>query len=392
MPSSLGGQKKGAHSNDLLSRLHLSSGVFAVASVVGITNPAWHNTGLFQLWSEREPVVRIIGLLLVWCLSLNAQAVMVSDLYEMQVAVADQSVASRAPAMQEALMLVLVKVAGEQSAAHHELLQQQLSNPDVFVKSFRYVRDEADGSLQLKVTFAQNLIDDLLRQAQLPVWGKSRPLVLLWQAVEDKRQRLVLNQNDQQWRLQMERAMSERGIPLLWPALDLEDQIALPVGSLWGLFRADVRKACERYMADAQMAGRLAPVAGGGFAYRGFLLHRDETLELSAEGDEVAVVLRQIADQVAVFLAQRYAVRSQNEASGQMIMVSDVDNFRQYHELLAYLLSNNAIDQVHIRSVDNNNLILELDLAADWNQVWSVLALDRRLVATDQPQVYRWQP
>ena len=336
--------------------------------------------------------MRIIGLLLVWCLSLNAQAVMVSDLYEMQVAVADQSVASRAPAMQEALMLVLVKVAGEQSAAHHELLQQQLSNPEVFVKSFRYVRDEADASLQLKVSFAPNLIDDVLRQAQLPVWGKSRPLVLLWQAVEDNRQRLVLNQNEQQWRLQIERAMNERGIPLLWPALDLDDEIALPAGSLWGLFRADVRKASERYMADAQMAGRLAPVAGGGFAYRGFLLHRDETLELSAEGDEVAVVLRQIADQVAVFLAQRYAVRSQSETSGQMIMVSDVDNFRQYHELLAYLNSNNAIDQVHIRSVDTNNLILELDLAADWDQVWSVLALDRRLVATDQPQVYRWQP
>src|SRR5690606_37086418 len=190
MPSSLGGQKKGAHSNDLLSRLLLSSGVFAVASVVGITTPAWHNTGLFQLWSEREPVVRIIGLLLVWCLSLSAQAVMVSELYDMQVPVADQSAASRDPAIQEALMLVLAKVGGEQGAAQHELLQQQLSNPEVFVKSFRYVRDEADASLQLKVSFAPNLIDDVLRQAQLPVWGKSRPLVLLWQAVEDNRQRL----------------------------------------------------------------------------------------------------------------------------------------------------------------------------------------------------------
>ena len=335
--------------------------------------------------------MRIIGLLLVWCLSSVAQAVVVSDLYQVRVPVQDQTTAVRQSALQEALQLALVKVAGVREVTQQESIQARIGNPDVYVKSFRYVRQETDASLWLEVSFAQNLIDELLRTAQQPIWGKSRPLILMWQAVEESRERRILSQSTETWRAPFEQAMSERGLPLLWPVQDMEDQMALPPGSLWGLFREDIRRASERYMADAQLAGRLVPVVDG-YAYRGFLQHQGETLELSAEAVDTQTVLRQVADQVASFMAQKYAVRNDGDQTGQMIMVSGVGNFRQYHDLLAYLNANVAINRVHVRSADQQNLMLELELATDWSQVWSMLALDRRLHTTEQPLVYHWQP
>ena len=336
--------------------------------------------------------MRVIGLLLMWCLSSIAQAVVVSDLYDVRVDVPDQTQASRQQALQDALQLVLVKVSGVSAAAQHEQVQQHLARAEIYVRTFRYQRDESSGGLQLEVSFAPNLIDELLRKSQQPVWGKSRPLIVLWQGVDDRRERTILSQSSMAWRQQIERAMSERGIPLLWPAQDLDDQMALPAASLWNLQRTDIIRASERYMADAQMAGRMNRTSGGGFEYRGFLLHRDESTELSAVASDSGELFRQVADQVAVFMTQRYAIRSTDIASGQQVVISGIRDFRQYHDVMAYLDASVAVKRVHVRSVDQENLILELELATDWAQVWSMLALDRRLHETDQPQVYRWQP
>lgn len=336
--------------------------------------------------------MRVIGLLVLWCLSAVAQAVVVSDLYQVRVAVADQSQEARQLALQEALQLLVVKVSGNTRSVQSEQIQQEAQRADVYVRSFRYVRAEADGSLMLQASFAQNLIETLLRDAGLPIWGKSRPLVLLWQGVEENLQRTLLSQDSGQWRLLIEQAMGERGVPLLWPTLDMEDQMALPTGSVWGLFREPVRAASERYMADAQMAGRLARQGDGFWQYQGFLQNRDGSVELSARDSDVQVVLRQIADQVAVYLASQYAVRSDALAGGQQIQVIGVENFRQYHDVVAYLKNNVAVKQVGIVQADQDRLTLDLDLAAEWSQVWSVLVLDKRLHPTDQEQVYRWQP
>lgn len=336
--------------------------------------------------------MRAASLILLLCLSLGSHAVIVSDLYRVQVPVADQSTVSRQSGIQDALQQVLVKVSGQTASVQNQTVQAAAASAERYVKSFRYSRDEADDSLLLEVLFAQNLIDTLLKDAQQPVWGKSRPLVLLWQGVEDELQRKALNQNSGAWRARLERAMNERGIPLLWPAQDLEDELALPVERLWGLFKGDVQKASARYAADAFMAGRLSPGRDNGWHYQGFIQHQGDWLNLQAEGDDVNAVLLQIADQVAAFLSVRYALRSDGMASGHQLMVQGVQNFRQYHDVITYLNANVAVNSVRVLAVNQQNLTLELDLAADWAQVWSTLALDKRLLATEQEQVFRWQP
>ena len=44
----------------------------------------------------------------------------------------------------------------------------------------------------------------------------------------------------------------------------------------------------------------------------------------------------------------------------------------------------------HVRAVHENDLVLDLDLSADWNQVWATLSLDNRLLLSEQGD-YVWQ-
>lgn len=56
--------------------------------------------------------MRAASLIVLLCLSLGSHAVIVSDLYQVRVPVADQSASSSQSGIQDALQQVLVKVSG----------------------------------------------------------------------------------------------------------------------------------------------------------------------------------------------------------------------------------------------------------------------------------------
>ena len=336
----------------------------------------------------RNLSVRAVSLIVMLCLSALGHAVTVSDLYTVSVPVENQSADSRQQGTQLALQQVVVKVSGLSASATSESVQQAVSRADRYVKSFRFNRD--DDALYLKVVFAPNLIDQLLTDAHLPVWGKSRPLVVLWNGVEEGQERQWISADTPQWYKTMARAMDERGIPVLWPAQDLEDEATLPLERLWGLFRGDIEKASERYRADAILAGRMTPTLNGDWRYSGFFEHDGEVLDLSSRGETAEEALRQVTEQIAVLLSSRYAVIDDGTSSGHELRVSGVSSFRAYHDLLAYLQANVAVNNVRVRAVHENDLVLDLDLSADWNQVWVTLSLDNRLLLSEQGD-YVWQ-
>lgn len=335
--------------------------------------------------------MRLFSLLLCLSLSLSAQAVMVSDLYEVQVPVSNQQADSRKNALGEALQQVIVKITGSNQALQIPDIQAQTTQAERYVKSLRYSQSPLDNSLQLEVIFAQDLLDKLLQRNQLPIWGKSRPLILLWQNIDDQGKRRLLSQENDRWQNLIEQRFNERGLPVFWPALNTDDWKIQTRNGQGELTQEDVLEASAHYHTDAQMTGRLWQSADGRFQYRGFLLHLGGYQALTAQGDDADSTLRQIADQIALYFSQKYAVKSTGQAAGVQISVAGIKNFTDYQELLTYLKANAAIKQVRVLSAQNQNLQLELELSAPWAQIWGVLALDKRLRLSETEQVYQWQ-
>ncbi|MBE0484302.1 MAG: DUF2066 domain-containing protein [Bacterioplanes sp.] len=335
--------------------------------------------------------MRIATFLSLVCLSLWSHAQVMHDLYEMSVVVADQSTAQRQQATQEAMQLMLIKVSGSSDVLQHSDVQNAVVRPERYVRSFRYRRDEGNGDrLWMHVVFAPNLVDDLLRGAEQPIWGRNRSRVLVWLAQEENGLREPISTNHPAKQLPMLEAMTERGLPLLWPILDLEDTFALPLERLWGLFQQDIQHASLRYQPDAVLAGRLYQELDGRWVFRGVFEHQQQWLGVDGEGEDRLIVMRQVADQVARFLSDRYALRSMpGLTEGHRIDVSGIETFEQYQQLLRYLSANNAIGNVHVVHIAQGQVSLALELTSEWARIWLNLARDGRLRAIEEG-VYQW--
>ena len=54
-----------------------------------------------------------------------------------------------------------------------------------------------------------------------------------------------------------------RGLPLIFPIMDLEDQLTVDDGLIWGRFGKELLQASERYNANCLLIGRLVAHEGG---------------------------------------------------------------------------------------------------------------------------------
>jgi hypothetical protein len=91
------------------------------------------------------------------------------DAYEGRAAVADQSAASRDPALREALAQVIARVSGPGATASAGPV---IARAGQYVQRYGYSQDPG-GALQLLASFDKAAIDSQLRALGLPVWGYS---------------------------------------------------------------------------------------------------------------------------------------------------------------------------------------------------------------------------
>lgn len=197
-------------------------------------------------------------------------AATVDGLFETEVPVQGPDTAQRNQAIRQALGQVLVKVSGSRDIADRPALAEELGQAPRYVQQFRYLEPGHNGDQpvgRLLVQFDGAAVTRMLRERGLPVWGEARPTVLVWLGIEDQGERrwYVPDTDPTGWDA-LQRAANERGLPLLLPLMDLDDQRVLRPDDLWGGGESAVRAASERYAPDAILVGRLADLGG---AWRG---------------------------------------------------------------------------------------------------------------------------
>ena len=293
-------------------------------------------------------------------------------MHEVQVPVADRSAAARAEALQQAMQQLLVRVTGERDAARLVGIEPLLAQPEQYVQQFRYLTVEAEPTtpageaLELNVHFDGTAVERVLRDNGLPVWGRERPPLLLWLAVGGDQRRLIAADSGHPLHAAARRVARERGLPLLFPLLDLEDQTGVGFADVWGGFDETVLAATQRYTPRLVLLGRLQPGAGG---WRGsWTLHlgRDR-LTWDSRGDSAAAALAGGLYQAADRLALRLAVRALGEADQvERIRIRDVRSLDDYARALDYVAGLTPVRDVEVLAVEDSNL--DLLLALDGNR------------------------
>ena len=361
----------------------------------------------------------------------------VTDLYVHQVAVSNESDSERSRAFGEALSAVIIKVTGERRWLLHPTIERALDNAQDYVEAISYIseaielvqevsatpqqnrdslntQDNAGGALvntpnllqevseqrYINVNFAAELIDQLLTDADIPVWDSNRPSVLVWMALqtESGERRLLTADNQPEIIRYMQDFALERGLPIIFPVLDFEDRQSLNEDQLWNLEESAIELASIRYGADSILSGRLHFTAGGELVGLWKFIFQDEADVFDGFDQDLQGYLYEPLDRVTNKLSSYFAIVPE-ESTEQFVRlrIEGINNLTAYSALLSYVSNLGLVQSVAAAELDGERLELELGLVGDVVQLYELIALDRDLLPiessfarSDSLLHYRW--
>ncbi len=310
-----------------------------------------------------------------------AAAVEATGLYRVTLPVADRDPQTRDAAFQQALGEVLIKVSGSSQIVSQPPVQEALKNPANYVQQFAYheaqpaaasagaataTSGSAPAGLDLQVRFDPVAIDHLLSSNGLSLWGRERPLVILWIGVSrGNGQRFILGSESDSPHpaatKAVEQAAQARGLPIFLPLMDLQDQGAVNFSDLNGGFLGPVIQASTRYDANAVLAGAVRPSAG---QWRGQwqLAFRDQRQQWTSSGASEAQALAGGIGGAADRLASMLAVSGAPGGGQQAVFVQfdgvqHVAAFARIEHLLDKLT---PIKSAQLVSADGGQLVFKV--------------------------------
>ncbi len=347
--------------------------------------------------------------ILLLCFAHVAQAEVVNTLYDARVPVAERSESALKRAASQGLADVLVRVSGRADVAQGSTLQSAMRDAHSLLRQYRYDTVIEDGrqSLLVDLSFSEVEVNRLLSQSGLPVWDKNRPRTLAWLAIDDVSGRQFVNEIDYpEIVATLREAADRRGLPLVFPVLDIDDRLVLTTGQVWAMDLAAVRSAAERYRAAHILTGRLTRLSTGWIANLAHLDASDENL-IDTQSADLQAVLTPAVNGIADALAEKYAVvRSGQEARSANIVVSGVEGFRDYARLLTYLESVVVIEHANPVWIAGSQLVIQLHLEGAMEKAQQFFLLDKKILEDDMPDMafaesnipaeqiygyYRWQ-
>jgi hypothetical protein len=328
----------------------------------------------------RRPARLAWATLVLTVASAAAWAATFPNLYTVTVELPQNTSNRQAQVDRVGMTQLLTRITGRREAANASELAPLIESASTLVTSRSRIDREHDS-----VGFNAAAVADALTRANWPVWGAERPLTLLWIAVDfggGQRALMGANPTADEWspeladlmmqlREDLEEVASERGLPITYPLLDIEDRNAIGFTEVWGGFDGLIAAASERYNADGVLVGRIA-VTDFGFDVRWSFL--DETRSSAVLGGD----LRGGVD----WLADRYAAEYSTIGGARIahITLLDVRNMDAYGRVMSYLESQSVLQSVDVEGFEGTTLRLRVAVRGDDRVVERVLTLGGVLV------------
>jgi len=310
---------------------------------------------------------------------LNAASV--SKLYEASIKVDANK--SEKQLIAEAFTQVLIKVSGRSDVTSSHAYNDMLKKAEAAVSQFRYDHrtiepvsmtetpadspesaqpEDAIGTEDKEkwfwVRFNSNIANNLLKSAQIPIWGKIRPETLLWFSQEIDAKRYLQGQYDAPdiYKIFQQQA-EQRGIVLIFPFLDLEDQSKLSAADIWGNFNDAVLLASRRYQAQSTLTAKLFKEPGGLWVSQWNLLILGEAQSWGFRSEQQEKVLAAGIDELADRLSRRFTQVVSGDESAVILQVNNIGGFNDFQELDDYLRNLATVKSVELMLVEQDRVI-----------------------------------
>ncbi|MDB2705445.1 DUF2066 domain-containing protein, partial [Pseudomonadota bacterium] len=236
--------------------------------------------------------------------------------------------------------------------------------------------------LKVVLSFNPSGVNSALKNAGLPIWGVSRPETLIWLGVEKGEQRLVVSADEPTGLTQaLATAAENRGLPILFPVMDLQDQSQVTFADLSADFTQTIEAASQRYGSPVTLMALAKVNADGNVQVRWNMLINGESERWQSRGD-ASNAMKIGMDELANRLARQFSHRiAESEQSNKLaLQIGGVNDYQDYVRVVNYLNQIQYISEVQVTNLAAESLELTVEFAGDIKVFNRIVAVDRILM------------
>ena len=287
--------------------------------------------------------------------SINVLSFEMTALYDVTVAYDTINFRSNRNAHKKALEKLLIRVIGPHEESITTLIDQYFPEPSRFIRQFR-----PGHKGDLIVSMDGEAVQEILLDANQSIWGVERPLTIIFVAIDKgmgerevlasdgAKKNLMQSQdiNKNQLLKQKMLAMADyRGIPIVFPSMDNEDQSNISFSDIWGDFTGSMLDVSEKYNASIILS---AKVRNDEREINDWTLHIDNnSTSFSAAPDEAINIL-------ADTLITRYSYSDRIPAKEIEIIFEGVDSINDFGDIYLALNKLSMIESFTVKDVSEN--------------------------------------
>lgn len=325
--------------------------------------------------------VLILGLML----SVTAMAKSSNGLDQAVVPVKDRSAKSLQLALTHAYGEVLVKMSGNPTVMTIPKIQNSLDQINHYVASYRYQMQPNPitraPQLYLQAGFDAKEIDNLLRRSGQTVWSKHRPLTLVVLMVPNKTGWQILSSaSDDVILANLSQLAQQRGLQVIYPIMDLEDQDNFSVDSTVVISDMQLQNLAKRYNVHSILLGRVTQNIDASNTINWQLVLNQTSFQWKSISRSLADSLPGDMNQLLDKLANHYATMSSNNLQDEVLLrVSGVNGLTDYVRVVNVVKHLAGVEGVHVKDMSQNNLLLQVNVAGGEESLRSVMDKSQQL-------------
>ncbi len=344
---------------------------------------------------------RITMLLLLFLCGINiALAVRVTTLYQGVLPATTQSADERSQLASAALAQVLVKLSGNNTILNNSEIKARLSTASSLMQEFSYVHAPTlPGQTKpylLELNFDPEGVNKILRDAGAPIWGQNRPLLLVWLTYQAATHAPEMVGADSSGNISslLKQSTDRRGIPVMFPALDVEDLGQVTVNDVLTMNSPKLMNAAKRYASDGILMGHITQTPTG-YQTEWKLVMGNDQWGWNITGNSLPDIFNALTDHSAETLAGRYATVITNTIQSNLVLkiihVSEADDFVQ---VMSYIKHLTPVSDVQLVQINGSELIVKVSLRGTEASFAEALSVGQKLTPVTnegkQMLVYQW--
>lgn len=328
-----------------------------------------------------------------------AVAVELDNIYQGKVNVVDKSPKARIVGIKNAFKAVIVKVAGKQTVLNQPLIKQAINQYRDYLVQYGYLVE--NNQTMIEASFDKDRIRNLFSDAQLPVWGRHRPLVLVWLIDEQALERQVVSDlTESSLPLVIKTTASAVGLPVTLPLMDITDAMSVQVSDIWGKFSQPIEEASKRYGAEAYVIIRLSnssltpevdsencqPLCSGPSYAIDWQLNYDGLYESELKvGADKNSLLRVALNEISFEIANRYSVTLDKQTLQETeISIANLTNLNRFNQANTLIGSLSIVNDLQLLKVEGSTYTFKVELLGETQAFLKSLSLDSRLSRFEQ--------